>query len=811
MMIWKNLRLIIPTICLLMIPPSIVVEKKENINLQALAQVTKNETYLTSQNNLKTEAQKLEQQATEEFNNSQFEVAIEKLKQVLEIYTQESDRSGFIRTLNKIAVVYDAQSKYLKALEFYQEALKNAQQEKDNENISAILSNIGLVYSQLGQYEQAINFYQQALNKNYPEKAKLLNNIGAIYYHLKEFPQALKYYQQALEVNRKNKDNIGIAKTLDNIGVIYREQGKYSEALKYHQQALAIQEEIGDRQDRASTLHHIGIVHRESNQHKHSESLKFLTNTLIIERQLGDQDGERITLADIGKFLERKNQDELAIIFYKQSVNITENIRKDLKKLPVEQQNLYIESIAEIYRTLADLLLQQKRALEAHQILDLLHIQETFEYIGSLQTDEYEYSEVPLLESEQVFWEKYTQLIDEVAQSNGNNQNNLQEKLKKIEEFIDSEEVKSIVSELEKNARSQKLSSDIALWLQSELQEHNQQNTVVLYPLLLEDRLELILVTANSPPFHRTVLVNRKEFNQSIFRLRAQLTNRNKSDQRVIQAGLKLYNWLIKPIETHLKLTQAKNILYAPDSQLRYIPLAALHDGKKWLAERFQINNITASSLMDLEPREKFKPLILAGALTEGSYNFQVGQRKFEFESLPFAGVEVGEIEKTFTETNKLLGNAFTKEAIEAKMDSYNIVHFATHSAFVSGHPEESFILFGDGNRATLRDVEDWNLKNVELVVLSACQTALGKQVGNGEEILGFGYKIQEAGAAASIATLWRVDDQGTQEFMNDFYAALKNGVSKAAAVQKAQISMMNSEYSHPYYWAPFLLIGNGL
>ena len=807
MIIWKNFKLIVSTICLLIIPPYIVVEKKVNINSQALAQLTKNESYSISQKN-KIEAQELEEEATKEFNNDQFEVALEKFKQVLENYTQQSDRSGIIRTLNKIAVVYDAQGKYLKALEFYQEALEKIQQDKSSENISAILSNIALVYSQLGWYEQAIDFYQQALNKNHPEKAKILNKIGAIYHHVKEFPKALEYYQQALELNRKNQDNIGIAKTLDNIGVIYREQGKYSEALKYHQEALAIQEKIGESYDNSATLHHIGIVHRESD--KHSESLNFLTNTLIMERQIGDQDGERITLANIGKLLESKNQDKLAIIFHKQSVNITENIRKYLKKLPVEQQNSYIESNAEIYRTLADLLLQKKRALEAHQILDLLHIQETFEYTGSLDADEYEYSEIPLLESEQVFWEKYTQLIDELAKSHSKNSNNLQEKLAKIQDFFDSKEIKSIVSELEKNARSQKLSSDIALWLQSELQEHNQQNTAVLYPLLLEDRLELILVTANSPPFHRTVLVNREELKKTIFRLRVELTKRNQSDQRVMQTGLKLYNWLIKPIEPHLKLTQTKNILYAPDSQLRYIPLGALHDGKKWLAERFQINNITSASLMDLEPRGKFEPIILAGALTEGSYNFQVGQRKFEFESLPFAGVEVEEIGKAFPETNQLLGNAFTKEAIEAKLDSYNIIHFATHSAFVSGHPEESFILFGDGDRATLRDVEDWNLNNVELVIFSACQTALGKELGNGEEILGFGYKIQEAGATASIATLWRVDDQGTQEFMNDFYAALKNGASKSAAIQKAQISMINSEYSHPYYWAPFLLIGNG-
>ena len=235
---------------------------------------------------------------------------------------------------------------------------------------------------------------------------------------------------------------------------------------------------------------------------------------------------------------------------------------------------------------MADLLLQQKRALEAHQILDLQQVQEIFEYMGNLQTDEYEYSEVPLLESEKVFWEKYTQLIDEVDKSHKQNPNHLEEKLVKIQQFFDSEEVKSIISELEKNARSQKLNSDIVLWLQSELKEHKQKNTVVLYPLLLENRLELVLVSANYPPFHRTVLVNEKEFNQTIFRLRGKLTNKNKSNQIVMQEGLKLYNWLIKPIEIYLKLIQAQTIIYAPDQKLRYIPLAALYDGKKMVSRK---------------------------------------------------------------------------------------------------------------------------------------------------------------------------------------------------------------------------------
>ena len=146
--------------------------------------------------------------------------------------------------------------------------------------------------------------------------------------------------------------------------------------------------------------------------------------------------------------------------------------------------------------------------------------------------------------------------------------------------------------------------------------------------------------------------------------------------------------------------------------------------------------------------------------------------------------------------------------------------------------------MFGNGERVNLKEVEGWNLSNAELVVLSACETGLGGQdLGNGAEILGFGYQMQNAGAKAAIASLWQVSDGGTQALMNAFYTALSNGYSKAEALQRAQQALIEGDLSlvgdtrgtiqlistdagepitadnlsHPYYWAPFILIGNGL
>ncbi|KAM3113475.1 CHAT domain-containing protein [Phormidesmis sp. 146-33] len=172
-------------------------------------------------------------------------------------------------------------------------------------------------------------------------------------------------------------------------------------------------------------------------------------------------------------------------------------------------------------------------------------------------------------------------------------------------------------------------------------------------------------------------------------------------------------------------------------------------------------------------------------------------------------------------------------------MNDHAIVHFATHASFIPGDPKQSFILFGNGETANLRDIENWTLKNVDLVVLSACETAVGIQaygersLGNGEEILGLGYQFQDRGAKATIASLWTVDDGGTQVLMDAFYARLKKGnLTKIEALQQAQIALMKNDRSltqllksnapngaqpiyspldHPYYWAPFILIGNGL
>ncbi|MEO0373881.1 MAG: CHAT domain-containing protein, partial [Cyanobacteria bacterium P01_A01_bin.17] len=298
-----------------------------------------------------------------------------------------------------------------------------------------------------------------------------------------------------------------------------------------------------------------------------------------------------------------------------------------------------------------------------------------------------------------------------------------------------------------------------------------------------------------------------------------------------------LYHLLVEPLEPTLEQHGVQTLIYAADNQLRYIPLAALFDGNQWLIERFQINNVTAASLTDFATSSRSRGFtsVLAAAYSETPAPFSVGETPYRFDGLKHTIDEVSVVASLGETARTLVNREFNLTSVEANLEAHQFIHFATHAAFVDGAPEESFILLGDEGRLSIRQINDWNLENIELIVLSACETAVSSDFGSGEEILGFGYQIQRAGARGGVATLWLVKDQSTLPFMRFFYAHIKGGeLNYAEALRAAQLSLIYgsrpredgtyeandssspqegvySVYSHPHHWAPFILIGNGL
>ncbi|MBD2299594.1 tetratricopeptide repeat protein [Nostoc sp. FACHB-190] len=782
--------------------------------------------------------------------------ALEKYQQVLEIAKKLGSEPRQWPTFHRIARVYSSLGEYKLALDYYQKALPIRQEILGN--WVGIEFDMGQIYKVLGQYELALKSYQEALKiarqpvllesdgnriGDIAGEVRALNAIGNIHYRQEKYELALDFHQQALTVLQKiqNKEQQEFLKatTYYNIGIVYFKQEKYQLALAYLQPPLTIYQKFKSRNAEGINLHAIGNVYLEQGQYELAG--KFLHQSLVIAQEIGNKEGEGYILNTIGKLLEKQNQPELAIIFFKQSVNARETIRNNIRELSKEQQQSYTETIAKDYRHLADILLQRNRILEAQQVLDLLKVQEIDDYLRDVRGSEKTATGVVERPQErqiravmQAEFEQAIALGRELAQlenisvsSRTPSQKQRILELRKIQQtlakdfntFLDSPKVREWVAQLQQTTQGQSFNLESSASALQDNLKKLQQGAVILYPLVLSDRLELVLVTPYAPPIRRTVAVTQEELNRAILEFRTTLPKRT---PKITVPAQKLYDLLIKPLENDLAQAQAQTIIYAPDGQLRYVPLAALYDGQKWLIERFQINNITAVSLTDLNTKPQNRLNVLAAAFTQGNYSFQVGSQQFDFSGLPFAGLEVETLAQTIPSTKKLLDKQFNSDIV-LEMNDYAVIHLATHAAFTTGQPEESFILLGNGDRVTLRDIKNWRLPNVDLIVLSACQTGLGDQFGNGREILGFGYQIQQTGARAAIASLWSVDDGGTQVLMNAFYNILSQGkTTKAQALRQAQIALITGKYgnltpqlsehlSHPFYWSAFILIGNGL
>jgi CHAT domain-containing protein/Tfp pilus assembly protein PilF len=798
-------------------------------------------------------------------NLGQYETALGYYQDALVISQEIGDRAGEGVTLNNIGVVYENLSQYAAALGFYQDALTIRQEIGDRAGEGTTLNNIGLVYRNLGQYAAALDFYQSALAiwqaiGDRASKGATLKNIGAVYSNLGQYEAALSFFQAALVIQQEIGDCLGEGITLNDIGVVYDNLGQHEVALGFYQDALVISQEIGDRFGEGTTLNNVGLVYHNLGQYE--VALGFYQDALVISQEIGDRAGRALTLNNIGYILEALTEPQLAIVFFKESVNQWEAIRGDIRGLDTADQQAFTDSVADTYRKLADLLLQQDRILEAQRVLDLLKVQELDEYLDGVRSTAATQRGVDPLGAERQIASRTVLGGYELAQLRQIPVSDLSEAqrqrlaeldtaqrqvIRDFRDFIASPEIQALVAQLETDIQQDLLTElDQFINLQNDLaaiQRETGQTAVMVYPLILDDRLELVLITPFSEPSRYPVPVGKAELNDAILAFRRALDD-PRSDPRPL--AQQLYRWLMEPMAADLEAIDAETILYAPDGKLRYIPLAALHDGEQWLAERFAVNHITAASLQSLTVRPNPEPTILAAAFSEGFFEIQTAQRTFAFGGLPYAGVEVAGLAAQFPGTTELTNNDFSRAAVEPFMDSHTIVHLATHAAFVPGSPRDSFILFGNGDTLTLQEIkEEWDgrFNSIDLIVLSACETGVGgPALGNGEEILGFGYLMQEAGAAAAIASLWVVSDGGTQALMEAFYLALQNGYSKTEALQRAQQALIADDlelvggegtvragarptaedgralgsnalpgYRHPYYWAPFILIGNGL
>ena len=355
--------------------------------------------------------------------------------------------------------------------------------------------------------------------------------------------------------------------------------------------------------------------------------------------------------------------------------------------------------------------------------------------------------------------------------------------------------------------------------------------TGVFYISLRDNAIDIALLTAEGEPITATVAVDRDTLLETVRDYRYYLTHplpRRQDSQRHRDYAMQLYDYLIRPIEPELEALEVDTLMLSLDRGLRGLPLAALYDGEQYLIERYSLSLIPSIGLIDT----RYQPLSSsAPVLATGASQFE------QLAALPAVPAELDALVQHRRDSTILLNENFTRRNLITERDhsSYPIVHLATHGDFNEGSLSNSYIQLWD-EKIGLDEIRElgWHDPAVELLVLSACRTALG----NDEAEMGFAGLAVAAGVKTAIASLWYVDDSATFILMSDLYNHLATAPIKAEALRAAQLALMRGEvriedglliaegvetaipvpeelarlagqdFSHPYYWSAFTTIG---
>ena len=340
------------------------------------------------------------------------------------------------------------------------------------------------------------------------------------------------------------------------------------------------------------------------------------------------------------------------------------------------------------------------------------------------------------------------------------------------------------------------------------------------------DHLELVLVTSQGKTIRRQVTEAKHEQVLQVARAFRSTVTERRNRNGYLDSAQQLYRWLVAPVEPDLQAQQIDNLVFIMDGGLRSIPLATLHDGKGFIVEKYSVGLMPSLTLTNT----RYKDLRETSVLAMGAAQFT------EQKPLPSVPVELSLITGQLWSGKSFLNNSFTLKNLKQarSRDPYDIIHLATHAHFNSGKPSNSYIQLWD-TKLRLDQLSELGLNKppVELLVLSACRTALGDQ----DAELGFAGLAVQAGVKSALGSLWSVNDEGTLALMTEFYEQLKQAPIKAEALRQAQLAMLRGEVrlqgdklvtsrnsfplppnlvqlgdtdlTHPYYWSAFTIIGN--
>ncbi|TWH54385.1 CHAT domain-containing protein [Dulcicalothrix desertica] len=628
----------------------------------------------------------------------------------------------------------------------------------------------------LTKYPLAIQFYNQAA-QSYIEAANIstspLTQVQAQLNQL-DIQQKLQQWSEAQKLSSQIKTKLNTIppsqasiyaqiNLAQNSICLKQATAANNPSWKEIAQSLAISiqqaDKINDKRSQAFALGALGALYLENKDINNAQKLTEQGLAIAIANNATD-----ITYLwqwQLGYILKAKGDVENAINSYKETVNTLKDLRNDLVALNPDVQFSFRDNVEPVYRQFVDLLLEpenQKSQKQLHSALSTQH--STLSTQKNLRLAREAIEGLQLTELENFFREAC-----------------LLPKAKQIDDIVD------------------KIDPAAA----------------VIYPIILKDRLEIIVKLPNQAELrHYTTYKPLEEVESVLEQLQKKLREPDRTND-IKNLSQQVYSWMIKPIENELPTQKIKTLVFVLDGSLRNIPMAVLYDAtqKQYLIQKYAISLAPGLQLIDPKPLERKELNALAGGVSQ---QMKVDGRSFS--SLENVPAELQKILSAIPNSKELLNQTFTKANVQNQIQRlpYTVVHMATHGEF-SSNADKTFILAWEkllkvkdfDNLLRLREQSE--SRPIELLVLSACQTATGDK----RATLGLAGIAVRAGARSTLATLWSVDDNSTAEIMIKFYQALANtNVPKAEALRLAQVSVLTND-ENPYLWAPYVLVGNWL
>ena len=763
--------------------------------------------------------------------------ALEHHQKSLAMHEALGNKTMMAVTLANLGIIFGKQGNYIRALECYQKSLPIQEAALDRLGIANTLTAIGFIHRLQGNYAQALEYYQKGMTifealGNKAGIAGTLNNLGAVHRLQGNNTQAVEYFQKSLAMMETIGDQAGIASALNNIGLIYGLQNNYAQALEHLQKSLAMSETLGNKAGIADTLNNIGEVYVK--QGRHSQALDFAERASTLARRIGDPDTLRQARLTSGAAYRALEEPVRARAAFEEAITTTEAMRVSVAGGEVEQQRFFASRVSP-YHAMADLLIAEGRPAEALTFAErakarvLLDVLQTGRANIAKARGDAEREQERKLRAELISLN--TQVI-RASQQGKPDQSRLGE-LKSLREKarLNYEAFQTSLYAAHPELRVQRGEAPVITAEETAALLPDSQSALLEY-VVTDDLTYLFAITkaTGSPAADvqvYTLPIKRDELTEQTESLRRQLAGR---DLGFRASARRLYQLLLKPAEAQLR--GKTDLVIIPDDKLWELPFQALlAEGDRYMIEKCAVSYAPSLTVLrEMKSQGEKRRAVAAGSAVLAMGNPVIGRETIEraaltlrdgkLDPLPEAEAEVKALGRLYgaARSKVYVGAEAREDRVKTEAGKAGVLHFATHGILNDASPMYSHLVLAQGDTNEDGLLEAWELMQLdlkaELAVLSACETARGR-FGAGEGVIGLAWAMFVAGAPATVVSQWKVESAGTRELMLGFHQQLrapaKARAAKAEALRQAALKVLKSPgTSHPFYWAGFVLVGDG-